>query len=301
NESFATFSELLQLRHLSQPDYENELKYYEDSYFREDSIVRYAMYNPPPGYLFGVAEYYKGAWVLKMLKDIVGDSTFFEILREYRRQFAYRNVITYDFVAVVNKVTQTDMSWFFDQWIFQPGYPIYSLYPMRIGDSLLLTVTQTQTNAPIFKMPVEIGVYSNNNMSTFQFWDSLRVQVFTILSKGGADSIIIDPNSKLLAKYRDRTTGSISSSPPNRYFILSNYPNPFNNRTNILYYLPRPSSITLTVYDVVGRKVRSLENGYQQAGLHLVEFNSEGLSSGVYLCKLITSFGNLTTKLVLEK
>jgi len=301
NESFATFSELIQLQHLSKAEYESELRQYADSYFKEDSIARYAMYDPPSKYLFGIAEYYKGAWVLKMLKDILGDSTFFKVLHEYRKKFAYHNATTSDFEAVVNEVAQTNMAWFFDQWIFNPGYPIYSVYPLRVGDSIFLTVTQIQTSAPIFKMPVEIGIYSSGNLSILQFWDSLSVQIFKISPPGSVDSIVIDPHNKLLAKYYAQVTHSVSSSPPGKYFVLSNYPNPFNGKTNILYFLPRAANIGLDVYDVIGRRVESLESGYREAGLHIIQFDSEGLSSGVYFCKLITSFGNLTIKLVIEK
>lgn len=301
NESFATFSELLHLQHLSQKDYETELQHYRDAYFKEDNVMRYALYDPPPKYLFGIAEYYKGAWVLKMLKDIVGDSIFFKILHEYRNQFAYQNATTHDFVTTVNKVTHTNMEWFFDQWIFKQGYPIYSLKTTRLGDSLSLLITQNQTNAPIFKMPIEIGVYSKDSVYYFLFWDSLNVQTFTILLNGNVDSVVIDPQNKLLAKYYEKTTGAMTVLSPNRYFAISNYPNPFNGWTNILYYLPRSTKITLDIYDIIGRKVKSLDEGFHQEGQHLIRFNSSGLSSGVYFCKLTTSFGDLTTKLLVEK
>jgi len=82
---------------------------------------------------------------------------------------------------------------------------------------------------------------------------------------------------------------------------LSAYPNPFNPEAVINYKLQTTSKVTLAVYDVTGRKVATLVNGYRSAGSHEVTFNGSGFASGIYLVKLQGSEESRIQKLVLLK
>ncbi len=84
------------------------------------------------------------------------------------------------------------------------------------------------------------------------------------------------------------TTGAIdepSSSPPT-FILHQNYPNPFNPTTKISYRLSAVSRVTLTVYDVLGRIVKTLVDARQTPGEHSVTFDSGSLTSGVYFYSL---------------
>jgi len=83
-------------------------------------------------------------------------------------------------------------------------------------------------------------------------------------------------------------TDIISSEPtnPNDYSLLQNYPNPFNPTTKISFELPNSSNVTLRVYDILGNFVSELVNRTLGSGRHVFQFNSDGLSSGIYLYKL---------------
>jgi hypothetical protein len=72
---------------------------------------------------------------------------------------------------------------------------------------------------------------------------------------------------------------------------MQNYPNPFNPNTVISYQLSERSHVYLRVYDMLGREIKALLDREQEAGVHNVNFNGSGLSSGVYLYRL--SAGNL--------
>jgi len=73
---------------------------------------------------------------------------------------------------------------------------------------------------------------------------------------------------------------------PKEYDLYQNYPNPFNPSTTIHYSLPQPGVVRLTVYDLVGREVTTLVNEQKDAGHYTVDFNGEGLASGMYLYRL---------------
>ena len=73
---------------------------------------------------------------------------------------------------------------------------------------------------------------------------------------------------------------------PKTTCLIRNAPNPFNNSTVITYYLGKPMSVRLSVFDVLGRQVCRLVNGFRQAGEHHVKFNGRSLSSGIYYYRL---------------
>ncbi len=68
--------------------------------------------------------------------------------------------------------------------------------------------------------------------------------------------------------------------------VLQNAPNPFNSRTQISYYLPAAENVTITVYNTLGQKVRTLLNRFQSPGWHNVVFDASGLAAGIYFCRL---------------
>jgi hypothetical protein len=71
--------------------------------------------------------------------------------------------------------------------------------------------------------------------------------------------------------------GAISS-----YSLEQNYPNPFNPSTQIKYSLMTNSNVKVTIYNALGETIRELANEVQQSGVHVMNFNAAGLSSGVY-------------------
>ena len=85
------------------------------------------------------------------------------------------------------------------------------------------------------------------------------------------------------------------------FALFQNYPNPFNPTTKIRWQSPVNSWQTLKVYDVLGNEVEILINEYKPAGKYEIDFNAEGLSSGIYLIKLETDNYVNTKKMILIK
>ncbi|NIR50354.1 T9SS type A sorting domain-containing protein [candidate division KSB1 bacterium] len=73
---------------------------------------------------------------------------------------------------------------------------------------------------------------------------------------------------------------------PLTFRLHQNYPNPFNPATTISYELPEPGNVSLEIYNLNGQLVQKLVNTFQTAGVHEVEWNASGLSSGVYVYRI---------------
>ncbi len=88
---------------------------------------------------------------------------------------------------------------------------------------------------------------------------------------------------------------------PVDFKLLQNYPNPFNPQTTIRFYLSRSTDVTLSVYDVLGRKVRDLVRSRMTVGMHRVTFDAGNLSSGMYFYRLKAGHKVLQKKMLLLK
>ncbi len=88
---------------------------------------------------------------------------------------------------------------------------------------------------------------------------------------------------------------------PKRFSLSQNYPNPFNATTTIRYNLPKTSDVAIDIYDLLGRKVQTLYNGAQPAGLHSVIWNADRFSSGMYFYKIQAEDYIETKKMLLLK
>ncbi|HSP89239.1 MAG TPA: T9SS type A sorting domain-containing protein, partial [Ignavibacteriaceae bacterium] len=85
------------------------------------------------------------------------------------------------------------------------------------------------------------------------------------------------------------------------YSLIQNYPNPFNSTTIIKIVIPKSSFVNLKVYDLLGREVATLVNEEKPAGSYEVDFNGNGLSSGIYFYKLQTESYSEVKKMILLK
>jgi hypothetical protein len=88
---------------------------------------------------------------------------------------------------------------------------------------------------------------------------------------------------------------------PDEYSLEQNYPNPFNPTTQIRYSIPKAGLVTLKVYNTIGEEIATLVNEQAEAGRYIVEFNSNGFASGVYLYKITAGDFVQTKKMILIK
>lgn len=91
---------------------------------------------------------------------------------------------------------------------------------------------------------------------------------------------------------------------PNNYLLIRNYPNPFNPSTIIYFELPESENIKIKIFDILGREVRTLYNGFHKAGVDQIYWDGKGnfnqpVSAGIYLCQLKTKSHLKVHKMVL--
>jgi len=97
------------------------------------------------------------------------------------------------------------------------------------------------------------------------------------------------------------STGNLSSIVPEKYELSQNYPNPFNPTTKITFSIPKLSFVSLKVYDVAGKELKTLVNEIRGASTYTVEFDASNLSSGLYFYTLKTENFEQTKKMIVVK
>jgi len=116
------------------------------------------------------------------------------------------------------------------------------------------------------------------------------------------DFTYVTTGQSLLVLRFDPQTGIIGEVTVPEHFSLSqNYPNPFNASTSISFALPEPGDVRLVVYDLLGRQIETLLDGYRPAGTHRVTFDASDYSSGLYFYRVQAGDMIETKRMVLLK
>ncbi len=97
------------------------------------------------------------------------------------------------------------------------------------------------------------------------------------------------------------SAGNNTSLIPSKFELSQNYPNPFNPTTKINFAIPKQGLVTMKIYDVLGREVRTLVNEVKQAGNYTVDFNAMEFASGVYFYKLTSGDFSDIKRMILVK
>jgi hypothetical protein len=265
NEGFATYSEALWFEHhTGTPD---------------SAALRIAMATRRPSQLDGTVyvhdtssvsrifsgnyTYRKAAWVLHMLRHVVEDQVFFEILDLYRDRFEYATATTEDFQTVAEEAWGGDLGWFFSEWVYGGGAPAYRFgwQEHEIGDQryLELALEQTQDSAE-FIMPVDVATVELDEDRSYTVWSDARSQHFLIPVSAPVDHLEVDPDAWILTS--SVTAGPFVEGPPK---VVEVVPAPGSR------FRPRgPESIAVTFHEdvVAAASDFSLRNGRgQEIGL----------------------------------
>ncbi len=309
NEGFATYSEAVYLEAKSGKSAYNSQIAGEMSYAKtatgsiwvQDITNVWEIFN-------GARSYAKGACVLHMLRGVVGDSTFFDILKTYSNDPSVRfgAAVTEDFQGIAESVYGQDLDYFFQEWIYGENYPKYTVSWSKdqlSGNTyqIDLNVDQNANSNPVFfTMPVKIRVNTSLGDTIITVFNDAQNQTFQFDVNGDPQSIDFDYGNWIL-KHIFSITEVEDIILPDAFTLEQNYPNPFNPSTTIKYTLGSKEFVKLKVFNILGKEVADLVNSEQDAGSYELEFNASGLESGVYFYRIESGNFVETKKMLLMK
>ena len=180
------------------------------SYFASDVTDRPIVdsaYAADPIKLLNANSYPKGAWVLHMLRGLVGDRPFFDGLRTYYRTYRDYTATSEDFEHVMEAASGTELAWFFHQWLYQPGYPQLDVtwqYDVGAG-RVLLGITQRQKPEwGLFRLPLLAVEFRGANGATVRrnvaVTSGVRETLSRVTLPFAPAEVRVDPDGKLLLK-----------------------------------------------------------------------------------------------------
>ena len=116
-----------------------------------------------------------------------------------------------------------------------------------------------------------------------------------------AEMLITEGDNFALGKKQNKTEAALEIEIPKEYTLFNNYPNPFNPITTINYQLPKSGSVTLKIFDILGKEVKTLVNEQKEMGKYTVQFDASSLASGMYVYQLRVNDYTSTKKMLLVK
>ncbi len=259
NEGFATYAAVLYQEHGGGSEvYHNameELEFYAGGtvYLPDDS---------DPFNIFVPIIYKKGAYVLHMLRGVMGDEDFFEALHSYAQttEFQYNKANTENFKTICQAYSGYDLDAFFDQWIYDEYYPVYHYnyeYNSASGE-LGLTIVQAQSAwgwRPVFEMPLEIKVtYTDASDTLLHIYNDQAIQNFSFLLNKEVFGIIFDPHQWILktAVFDEDINVGLSGGEASVFFT---YPNPSKGRFIIDFGGRTYSGLNISLRDIGGKTI----------------------------------------------
>jgi aminopeptidase N len=151
--------------------------------------------------LSGPGTYQKGAWVLHMLRGLVGDAAFWDGIRLYYRRYQNANATTADFRRAMEEASGQDLAWFFDQWLTRGGFlKLRARWSYDLeGKRLRIEAEQLQAGPP-FRVPIELGLEFDRE----PHWRAERVELgrpretLTLPLDRAPKSVTLDPRAYVL-------------------------------------------------------------------------------------------------------
>jgi aminopeptidase N len=212
NEGFATFMEAAYREKAYGRD-QYILKIKEDAFrfISEDAVNknRHGLFNAraqPNAELFDTTTYQKGGAVVHTLRAEIGDEAFWKAINVYLNAHKFGNVETPDLQKAMEEASGQDLKWFFNQWVYQGGYPkleVRQIYQAR-KKTLNLTVTQTQKSdgitPSIFILPLEIEIVTAGGRKIEKIKIDKRTQNFSIRLDANPTAVHFDKETKIPLK-----------------------------------------------------------------------------------------------------
>lgn len=228
--------------------------------------------------------YDKGSMVVNMLRFVLGDTDFFQAINNYLNdpQLRYGYAVTSDLKAHLEQVSGLDLTEFFDDWVYNQGYPRYTIEVNNLASGQVkVKINQTQSHSSVsyFEMPVPIRLYASGGVFQDIVLDNTyNGQEYILDIPFIVTNIDFDVKKDIISK----NNTAFLSDENFELKKLSIFPNPTQNKLN----LSMPTSIQLEsvkFYDLNGKLLLETES---QTTWDISEF-----SEGIYLIDIQTDQG----------
>ncbi len=239
NESFANYSEYLwdEFRHgkdFADAHNYDDMQGYLSSQSNNKDLVRFYYSNKED--MFDAVSYNKGGRILHMLRNYLGDDAFFASLKNYLTTNKFKAGEAHQLRLAFEEVTGQDLNWFFNQWYFSNGQPAleidYNSNIPGIPNTTVVIVKQTQKNAPVFKVPLAIDVYTAGKAQRYNVWLQNATDTFYFATPVKPQLVNVDADKVLLATKKD-------NKPAEYYTAQFNYAKNYVDRLEAINYFAK--------------------------------------------------------------
>jgi len=248
----------------------------------------------------GRLSYNKGSHLLYMLRWILGDSVFFNAIRQYAKdpKISYGFATTNDLKKHLEQVSNKDLTGFFKDWYEGQGYPSYNIEWTPLGSSYVkIKMNQTTSHSSVnfFELPVALNFKNATQQKTIVLDNTGNGEIFFRNIGFVPDTVIIDPEYWLIT--RNNTSRKVPDV-FNGQNMVQVFPNPI--QTQFYVYLRNFSSsgATISLYNVAGQKIHSAKISIVN-GSGFTEITPQYLAPGEYIVNVVTNDGqNFVKKLM---
>lgn len=209
SEGLAVYSEALYWGEVNGEQYYH--KHFKDlfaAYDENDVLYRRTLDKPKE--IYPLIIYHKGAWIFHTLRHVVGDSVFWEGLREFRNRYEYSAATTEDLQQVFEAVAHQSLDWFFAQWIYKPSFPEYNYgwTQKKISRGYKITAFLDRIKTD-FIMPIDVAFYTDSSVISDVIWVKDSTTVFEFTSPCPVKKFVPDPGNWVLAKFHYKQAADI--------------------------------------------------------------------------------------------
>lgn len=208
NEGFATYFEYVYTRHTRGEDEgalnlsEKIRSYLQEAHTRYQRPIAFTQWDVPNDN-FDRHTYQKGAAVLDMLSWVMGEASFRGALSFFLHRHAFQPVDTHDLQDAISESTGQVLDWFFDEWIYKAGHPVFDVsYTWTPSPGAIrVRVRQVQPTSavvPVFQMPVVIGVTTAAGTAHHKVWIRKADEQFDFASPDAPQMVRFDEGNHLL-------------------------------------------------------------------------------------------------------
>lgn len=244
----------------------------------------------------GRLTYSKGAYVLHMLRFVMGDNNFFQAINNYYNDpsLKFNYATTSDLISHLENVHGSELDYFFEDWYSGQGYPIFDInWNQDAGNVVGLQFNQSQSHPSVsfFEIPVPVRFYGNGTDTTITYTIDEQGEWFFSQLTFQIDSFHVDPDKWVLLKTNSIVLGNSETDE----ITLNLHPNPTDNLIEI--FISNNDQIDYVhIMDATGKTILKINDLNQSH----VEIDVTGLTSGMYFA-LIESNKNIALRKFIKK